>query len=93
MFIEIDEDATEAKNKYLQKIMNEISKEEFDKEWKLKFQQRIISVPKYLCDELETINEFEENILIVPEVEIKGTYNLVTGFERNQEKTNSVFIF
>lgn len=93
VFIEIDEDATEAKNKYLQKIMNEISKEEFDKEWKLKFQQRIISVPKYLCDELETINEFEENILIVPEVEIKGTYNLVTGFERNQEKTNSVFIF
>ncbi|HET8837797.1 MAG TPA: CRISPR-associated helicase Cas3' [Flavobacteriaceae bacterium] len=92
VFVEIDGEATKAKNNYLHKIKNEISKEEFDKKWKLKFEQRIISVPKYLCDELKNINEFEENILLVPKEEIKGTYSLSTGFERNQEKTNTAFI-
>lgn len=92
VFVEIDQEATEAKDKYLQKIKNEISKEEFQKKWKLKFQQRIISVPKYLCDDLESINEFEDNILLVPKEEIKGTYHLSTGFERQKEKTNTAFV-
>ena len=81
VFIEIDEDASEVLEKYLQKITNEISKEEYNKDWKLKFQQHIISVPKYLCTDLETVNEYEENILVVPKNEIGSRYSSETGYK------------
>lgn len=93
VFIEIDEKAKEIRNKYLQKIMGEIDSEEFNREWKLKFQQHIISVPTYLCDDLEVINEYEENILVVPRDELKVKYHIETGFNRKLEETNSSFTF
>ncbi|KKL11343.1 hypothetical protein LCGC14_2546780, partial [marine sediment metagenome] len=94
VFIEIDDEASEISEKYLQKIMNEISKEEFNKNWKLKFQQHIISVPKYLCEDLRTVNEYEESILLVPKEEINLRYNKKTGYNRNHKVENTAaYIF
>ncbi len=93
VFIEIDDNASEILEKYFQKITNEISKEEFNKEWKLKFQQHIISVPKYLCEDLETVNEYEDNILLVPKEEIDLKYNKHTGYNREIIVQNSSFTF
>ena len=93
VFIEVDNKATEILEKYLQKMTNEINKEEFNKDWKLKFQQHIISVPKYLCDDLETANEYEENILLVSINEVENRYNLQTGYDRNFKTENNAFTF
>tara|TARA_B100002049_G_scaffold194154_1_gene151463 strand:- start:517 stop:2943 length:2427 start_codon:yes stop_codon:yes gene_type:complete len=93
VFIETDEDASELLEKYLQKIMNELSKEEYNKDWKLKFQQHIISVPKYLCEDLETVNKFEENILLVPKNEIGSRYNTETGYNRDLKEQNIAYTF
>ena len=93
VFVETDDHASEILEKYLQKITNEISKEEFNKGWKLKFQQHIISVPKYLCEDLKTVNEYEESILLIPKEEIKLKYDLNTGYNRNYKETNQTFSF
>lgn len=93
VFIEVDDKASAVLEKYLQKIKNEISKVAFNRDWKLKFQQHIISVPKYLCSDLETVNEFEENILLVPKENLDLRYNMQTGFNRLYEEKNSAFIF
>jgi CRISPR-associated endonuclease/helicase Cas3 len=93
VFIEIDEYASEVLDKYLKKITNEISREEYNKDWKLKFQQHIISVPKYLCEDLEKVNEYEENILLVPKNEIDLRYSTKTGYNRGFKEENSAFVF
>lgn len=93
VFIEIDNDSSEILEKYLQKITNEISKEDYNKDWKLKFQQHIISVPKYLCDDLETVNEYEENILLVPKNEIGSRYSAQTGYNRDFKEKNEAYTF
>ena len=77
----------------MEKIKNEISKEEFERDWKLKFQQHIISVPKYLCEDLETVNEFEDNILLLPLEDIDSRYSKETGYNRNYEKENRTYVF
>jgi CRISPR-associated endonuclease/helicase Cas3 len=93
VFIEIDGCATEILEKYLQKITNKISKEEFNKKWKLKFQQHIISVPKYLCEDLKTVNEYEDSILRVSKEEIISRYNTETGYNRNYKEENTTYVF
>lgn len=93
VFIEVDDDASEVLEKYLQKITNEISKEEYNKDWKLKFQQHIISVPKYLCEDLGTVNEYEESILLVSKEEIDSRYKTETGYNRDKKEQNIVFTF
>lgn len=93
VFIEIDDKASVILDKYLQKIKNEISKEEFNKDWKLKFQQHIISVPKYLCEDLGTVNEYEESILLVPMEEIELRYNIKTGYNRSYKEENDAYTF
>lgn len=93
VFIELDEDAIEIREKYLQKIRGKIKKEEFDRDWKLKFQQHIISVPKYLCNGLDSINEYDENILAIPLLELDEKYDLATGFRRDAQDTNAAYSF
>lgn len=93
VFIEVNEDAEVVREKYLQKIKGEINNEEFSRKWKLKFQQHIISVPTYLCDSLDPINDYEENILFVPTDEMHEKYNLETGYNRNLQDTNKSFSF
>lgn len=93
VFIEIDDFSKKILEKYLQKITNKISKEEYNKDWKLKLQQHIISVPKYLCEDLETVNEYEESILLVQKNEIGSRYSIETGYNRNYKEENTAFTF
>ncbi len=93
VFIEVDSEASKLRDKYLQKILGELSSEEFNKKWKLQFQQHIISVPKYLCEDLDLINEYEENILVVPQEEIDTKYNFATGLDRSKQQENRSFVF
>jgi len=85
VFIELGEEEVDLRSKYLQKIKGEISKEEFDKNYKQKFQQRIITVPGYLSQELDFINEYEDKIRLVPQELIDQFYDLNTGFIRSQQ--------
>jgi len=85
VFIELDDYSKFLREKFLQKIIGEITKETFDKNYKMEFQKRIISVPKYLIDDLETINEYEENILVVPNDLLEIYYNEETGYIRTQQ--------
>lgn len=87
VFIELDEESCDIRNAYFKKITNQISKEVFDKEYKRKFQQRIISVPKKFVQGLESINQFDENILYVPSEVLSSYYNPYTGFRREVEST------
>lgn len=92
VFIEIDQKAKTARQKYLEKITGEINKETFDKNFKLDFQQHIISVPKTSASELDPINKFEENILVVPFEELSDYYDLKTGFIRNKKTTALIML-
>src|SRR5699024_8442955 len=93
VFIEVDEIASEIKDKYLSKILGDLSSEVFNKKWKLKFQQHIISVPQYLCDDLEPINEYEDNIRCISSDELNEGYDLETGFKRDFKETNNSYTF
>lgn len=93
VFIEVDEKAEEIREKYHQKIIGDIDKEEFNQNWKLKFHQHIISVPQYLCDDCSPINEYEENILVVSHFELNEKYNLKTGFIREKQDINTAYTF
>lgn len=92
VFIEIDEDATNLKKRYLAKIMGEVGKEDFEKNDKLKFHQHIISVPKYLANELKPINEYDDNIKCVPFQQLADYYKSNTGFRREKETTALVVL-
>ncbi|MDO5656195.1 MAG: CRISPR-associated helicase Cas3' [Flavobacteriaceae bacterium] len=93
VFIELNDEAEMLRQKYAEKIQNIISKEEFDKNYKLRFHQYIISVPKYLCDDLKQINEWDDHILVLPMSEVDYRYNLKTGFIRNYQSENKSFVF
>lgn len=92
VFIEVDERSKELRKKYLQKITGDISKEEFDRKYKMQFQQHILSVPHYYSEELLPVNEYEENILVVPHNQINEFYNIETGFIRDRE-VDSIMMF
>ncbi|HYX09957.1 MAG TPA: CRISPR-associated helicase Cas3' [Bacteroidales bacterium] len=91
VFIERDEKASILREKYLEKIIGDISREEFDRLYKMDFQQHIVSVPHYYTSELLPINEYEENILVVSRSEVDEFYGEVTGFIRDQ-KTDAIMI-
>lgn len=84
VFIEYDEAASELRDKYLKKITGKIQKEEFDKNYKLAFQQHIIAIPKYLTETLDTINEFDPNLLCLNYELVSQYYRPETGFIRQQ---------
>lgn len=90
VFIEYDEGASVLKQKYLDKITGKISKEDFDRNFKLAFQQHIIAIPRYLTDTLETISEFDSNLLCLNHELISQYYDPATGFIRQQ--TERVFM-
>lgn len=92
VFIEVDEKCQFLREKFLQKITGEIERKEFEKSYKMDFQQHIVLVPNYLTKNLDTINEYEENILVVPFDLFDTYYDLETGFIRKQ-KPKSLFMF
>lgn len=93
VFIEINDKARSLAEKYLEKITALITAEEFNQKYKLDFQQHIITVPHYLCNDLDFINEYEDNILIVPLEKIELFYNQNTGFIRKKPDTNVSYTF
>ena len=85
VFIELGEDEVLLRDKYLQKIKGEIPSEVFDKEYKLSFNQRIITAPEYLANEFEKINEYEENIKVIPIELVDQYYDIETGLIRDNQ--------
>jgi len=92
VFVELTEIETKLKEQYLAKIKNEITKEEFDRKYKMDFQQRIITVPNYLTQDLRPINEYEENIMLVPNEQLSDYYDINTGFKRKKQTTTTHFL-
>jgi CRISPR-associated endonuclease/helicase Cas3 len=92
VFVEIDEFAQKLRQKYYEKITGALSKEKFDEKYKTAFQQRIISVPRYLTDNLKQINEFEDNLLVVDLEFINDYYNNTTGFIRSFQPDEPVYM-
>ena len=92
VFIELTEREIELKKQYLTKIKNETPKDEFDRKYKMDFQQRIITVPSYLTQDLEPINEYEENILLVPYEQLSTYYDVNTGFIRSKQTHYTHFL-
>lgn len=89
VFIEIDSIATESKQAFLGLIAGDLTKENFDKNHKLNFHQRIISVPDYLpkMEDLKLSSRYvlSEGLYLVPSDEINDFYDIVTGFDRSNE--------
>jgi CRISPR-associated endonuclease/helicase Cas3 len=92
VFIELDEESSSIRDAYLNKIIGQISKEDFDRTYKRSFQQRIISVPKKYTHGLEAINQYDENILLVPLELLNTYYDRSTGFKRETE-SNETYMF
>ncbi|NBB31228.1 CRISPR-associated helicase Cas3' [Cellulophaga sp. BC115SP] len=96
VFIEIDEKATEYKDKFIKMIHKELTQEEFSC-YKKGFHQHIISVPSHLPKVKEELKQSGryllcEGIYIIPNDELEDFYNLTTGFIRtNEEKEHSRF--
>jgi len=92
VFVEVSEYEQKLRSLYLAKIKHEISGEDFDKNFKRDFQQRIITVPVYYTSDLEKINDFEDQILVIPNEIISSYYDVETGFIRKKQTTKSYFL-
>ena len=84
VYIEVDEDAVFLREKYLQMIRKEIPNDEYQKHYKLKFQQNILGVPNYLTSDLNQINEYDDQILVAPFELVNEYYDGQTGFKRKK---------
>lgn len=84
VYIEFD-DEVDYKEKHLQMLTGEITKEKFDRDYKRAFQQRIIAVPTHLTQDLDFLHELEEKVKIVPKSSLQDYYNLSNGFNRDQQ--------
>jgi CRISPR-associated endonuclease/helicase Cas3 len=93
VYIEIDENATKTKDAFLDMIHKKLSKEVFDKNFKLSFNQHIISVPEYLPKvkelKLDKVNLLCDGLYIVRQNEIADYYDLITGFDRTKESNSN----
>lgn len=85
VFIEIGKEEILLREKYLAKIKREISKATFDSEYKLEFQQRIVSIPLHLCKELPFINQFDSSLRVVSNAFVDQYYDGKTGFRRSND--------
>lgn len=91
VFVELGQQETELREKYLMKIKGELSTEEFDRNYKMAFQQRIIAVPDRFTDELPFINEFEDQIKVIPQELLSIHYDIKTGFVRTASDVIRMF--
>lgn len=83
VFVEQGSEEIELREMYLSKIRNQITKESFDKNYKQKFQQRIIAVPNSLTKDLPYINDFDDRIKVIPIELVDEYYDVETGFKRS----------
>ncbi|RCR70545.1 CRISPR-associated helicase Cas3' [Larkinella punicea] len=94
VFIEIDDEASTAKDAFLDLIYKKMSKETFDTNYKLAFNQRIITIPKYLSKVKElqmdnNRNQLVEGLFIVNRDEVQNYYDEITGFDRRKESAST----
>ena len=94
VFIELDDEATLAKEAFQKLLRKKLSKEEFDTKYKLTFNQHIVTVPKYLAKVKElqqgqNNNELAEGLYIVNNNEVHDYYNEITGFDRSKENSSA----
>ena len=94
IYIEIDENAEKTRKAFLNMIHKKLSKEVFDKEFKLSFNQHIISVPEYLPKVKELTLDKNSNMLceglyVVNQNELADYYDLITGFDRTKVSTDN----
>jgi CRISPR-associated endonuclease/helicase Cas3 len=80
VFVLADERAIKVKEAYEDMVNKKLEKEDFNREYKRDFHQRIIAVPKYYCDHLDCFNEsLGIDYLKIAE---EGHYDQSTGFIR-----------
>lgn len=91
VFVELGEREVELREKYLMKIKGEMSKEGFAENYKMDFQQRIIAVPDRLVVDLPDLNDYEENIKVIPKELIGTYYDEKTGFIRKMKEVIQMF--
>jgi CRISPR-associated endonuclease/helicase Cas3 len=84
VYIEADEEASFLKEMYFKMIKKEISTEEYQEKYKLKFQQNILGVPNYLTVDLTPINNYDDNLRLVPFELLDEYYDSKTGFIRKK---------
>lgn len=97
IFIELptDTEATKARNAFQGLLTKQISKEEFEKEHKRMFNQRIIAVPAF-CSKVSELRKQErltdEILWLKPELS-SDYYDVSTGFLRQQEQEAVIVSF
>lgn len=94
VFVELDDVAMEARDAFRKLICKKMSKENFETKYKLAFNQRIITVPKYLAKVKElqqdkSRNELVEGLLIVNRDEVQNYYDEIIGFDRSKENASA----
>lgn len=92
VFIELNNKAKEARIAYLNLLEEKITKEEFDRDYKVTFNQYIISVPEKYSNHLPIINEYNQNIKLVCIDEIESNYSMETGFIREEDTSNKTIM-
>ena len=94
VFIEYDEEATECLNNYRALLDQEIKKQTFDRDYKRVFNQHIITVPEYFCEDLTPIHPKSGDILWLPKEELADRYDFDIGFIRDKAliKTEQSFM-
>ena len=91
VFIEIDDYSKQLRDNYYRKITGKITKDEFDENYKIDFQQRIITIPNYLAVGLKSIDEFDQTLFVVQNEVVNDFYNERTGFISKQTHTHICF--
>ena len=91
VFIELGDEEEMLRERYLETITGELSKEDFDQNYRQAFQQRIIAIPNYLTGDLPYINEYDEHIKLVPTELLDQYYQETTGFIRSQADVIKMF--
>ncbi|WNJ18155.1 CRISPR-associated helicase Cas3' [Pontibacter sp. G13] len=69
-----------------------ISKHEFDRSFKKIFQQHLLTIPKYLTEDLPLISEKVLSIRLIDRQSLSERYACDTGFIRNSDKTKHTHI-
>ena len=92
VYIELSEDAVEIREAYQSFSNGEMTVAEFDKNFKRKFHQHIVSVPFYVMKQtnLEKMKP-SESIYLVGFDELSTYYNMDTGFIRKDIKNTSAW--
>jgi CRISPR-associated endonuclease/helicase Cas3 len=86
VYIKLADDVIDYEDKHLQMVTGKITREKFDRNYKRDFQQRMITIPTKLTQELDYLHAKEDKIKIAYEA-LSGHYKPSTGFNRDQQTT------